>query len=510
MRLLNIKTLKLETFLGDVPPYAILSHTWGPGEVALQDLDRDGLDQKPGWIKIVNFCKIVAKHYPQPIDYAWVDTCCIDKTSSAELSEAINAMFRWYQESQCCFAYLEDVKKEEFGPLGDEFEKSRWFTRGWTLQELLAPATVDFFDKDWHFIGTKVELGARISERTNIDPETLQFGDLSAASVCQKMSWASSRQTTRLEDIAYCLLGIFDINMTMLYGEGERAFIRLQEEILKEYDDHTIFAWDSSSVPSAFSSIGAFAPHPSYFTNSSNYKPHPSSGVPAAITNKGIQLGLPLVEQSNNRGQQLGLLSCFSNGSAASAVGIPLVRTSKDSQQYSRTRSAPISLPVRTYNFKPATIFLAKRNGFSPREGAMTFCLVHYWPSVEPVEYYPAASWRHDEATRSVTMTLPRTGPDEIKAAVAFKIPMSGAYFCLTLSLRPHEKYSRLGVSALKQKPEKLDHVSGVSSDTLARFRAQVQVADHYAQAESRVQSARGSYMCDVQVSLSRGPVQGY
>ncbi|EEU42739.1 uncharacterized protein NECHADRAFT_28110, partial [Fusarium vanettenii 77-13-4] len=239
MRLINIETLKLETFLGEVPPYAILSHTWGEGEVTLQDLDSDDLEEKPGWKKIVGFCQTVTEHLSDPPRYAWVDTCCIDKTSSAELSESINAMFRWYKESDCCFAYLQDVESENL----ERLEQSRWFTRGWTLQELLAPVTVDFFDQDWDFIGTKVGLGERISQRTNIDIETLRTGDLSEASVSQRMSWASNRQTTRLEDIAYCLLGIFDISMTMLYGEGEKAFIRLQEEILKEYDDHTIFAW---------------------------------------------------------------------------------------------------------------------------------------------------------------------------------------------------------------------------------------------------------------------------
>ncbi|KAH7145549.1 heterokaryon incompatibility protein-domain-containing protein [Dactylonectria estremocensis] len=247
MRLLNIHTLKLENFLGDVPPYAILSHTWGNGEVTLQDMDRSDLAQKPGWTKIVGFCKAVVKFFPEPLEYVWVDTCCIDKTSSAELSEAINAMFRWYQLAQCCFAYLEDVSHGASGPVGDVFEASRWFTRGWTLQELLAPRAVDFFDREWNFLGSRNELASRISTRTGVDEETLLGGDLSLASVAQRMSWAAGRHTTRLEDMAYCLLGIFSISMTMLYGEGESAFIRLQEEIIKEYDDHSIFAWDAST-----------------------------------------------------------------------------------------------------------------------------------------------------------------------------------------------------------------------------------------------------------------------
>ncbi|KAH6889426.1 heterokaryon incompatibility protein-domain-containing protein, partial [Thelonectria olida] len=243
MRLLNIRTLKLESFFADIPPYAILSHVWGSDEVTLQDLGRSDLDQKPGWVKIVKFCQTVTQFFPEPLEYVWVDTCCIDKTSSAELSESINSMFRWYQMSQVCYAYLEDVSHDGPGPVGSDFEKSRWFTRGWTLQELIAPHTVDFFDGQWRHIGDKMQLAHRVSQRAGIDQGTLLTGDCSTSSVAQKMSWASERETTRPEDMAYCLLGIFDISMTMLYGEGEKAFVRLQEEILQEYDDNTIFAW---------------------------------------------------------------------------------------------------------------------------------------------------------------------------------------------------------------------------------------------------------------------------
>ncbi|KAH8651658.1 heterokaryon incompatibility protein-domain-containing protein [Ilyonectria robusta] len=294
MRLLNIHTLKLENFLGDVPPYAILSHTWGNGEVTLQDMDRGDLDKKPGWAKIVGFCKAVVKLFPEPLEYVWVDTCCIDKTSSAELSEAINAMFRWYQLAQCCFAYLEDVSHSASGSVGDEFEASRWFTRGWTLQELLAPRAVDFFDRNWNFLGSRSELAERISTTTGVDEETLLGGDLSLASVAQRMSWAADRQTTRLEDMAYCLLGIFNISMTMLYGEGESAFIRLQEEIIKEYDDQSIFAWDASTVPESISTIGILATHPRFFKDCASFEAHPSQGH-IVVTNRGVQIDLPLI-----------------------------------------------------------------------------------------------------------------------------------------------------------------------------------------------------------------------
>ncbi|KAH7015748.1 hypothetical protein EDB80DRAFT_748581 [Ilyonectria destructans] len=226
MRLLNIHTLKLEDFLRDVPPYAILSHTRGTGKSRFRI-----------WTSIiVGFCQAVIKFFAEPLEYFWVDTCCIDKTSSAVLSEATN----------CCFAYLEDVSHDgpDHVPEGDKFEASRWFTRGWALQELLAPQEVNFFDRNWSCLGSKNDLAPRLSKRTGIDDRVLFNEELSSASVVQKMSWAAERQTTRPEDIAYCLLGIFDISMSMRYGEGEKAFMRLQEEI-KEYDDHSIFAWDS-------------------------------------------------------------------------------------------------------------------------------------------------------------------------------------------------------------------------------------------------------------------------
>ena len=156
--------------------------------------------------------------------YIWIDTCCIDKASSAELSEAINSTYRWYHESGVCYAYLADVPPNA---VDNEFAKSRWFTRGWTLQELIAPLTVIFLNKEWQKIGIKSSRQRIISEVTGIPANILLGGDLERASIAQKISWASKREITRIEDIAYCLMGIFSINMPMLYGEGERVFIRL-------------------------------------------------------------------------------------------------------------------------------------------------------------------------------------------------------------------------------------------------------------------------------------------
>ncbi|KAH8902532.1 HET-domain-containing protein, partial [Coniochaeta sp. PMI_546] len=235
MRLLNVKTRKLEEFFDEfIPRYAILSHTWGADEVLYSHVQEGGY--KGGSAKVDGCCAQAAK---DGLDYVWIDTCCIDKSSSAELSEAINSMFAWYRGSVVCYVYLVD--------LTSAFAKSRWFTRGWTLQELLAPDNVVFFSASWSPIGRKLSK-PRIRVLTTItgipdsclSASSKAFGE---ASVAQKMSWAAGRKTTRREDRAYSLLGIFGVNMAMLYGEGDNAFVRLQEEILRLSDDHSLLAW---------------------------------------------------------------------------------------------------------------------------------------------------------------------------------------------------------------------------------------------------------------------------
>jgi hypothetical protein len=240
----------IEEFSTDIPPYAILSHRWGRpnDEVSFNDLDR-GLDvsHKPGYRKLRRCCELV---FQAGLKFAWIDTCCIDKRSSAELSEAINSMFKWYSNSALCYAYLDDVITEET-PASHAMEKcsfraSKWWTRGWTLQELIAPGSVLFFDQNWKPIETRNRLAWLVSEITSIEIEVLGedcnwLGH--RTSVAQKMSWAARRQTTRQEDRAYSLMGLFGVNMPLLYGEGPRAFIRLQEEIMRTTADQSLFAW---------------------------------------------------------------------------------------------------------------------------------------------------------------------------------------------------------------------------------------------------------------------------
>lgn len=253
MRLIHIHTFQLREFLGHpstFPNYAILSHTWEDEEVTFQDFQDISLARRmKGFNKIKYCCEQAAE---DGFEWAWVDTCCIDKTSSSELSEAINSMYNWYGNAMVCYAYLSDVSsagafnhKTELEHIG---ELPRWFKRGFTLQELIAPLSVKFYTQDWRFIGTKKDKALRLSLVTGIDAAVLRH-ECSAFQlpVAVRMYWASSRQTTRSEDIAYCLMGLFDVNMPLLYGEGMKAFHRLQEQILKTTNDDTLFLWQMRS-----------------------------------------------------------------------------------------------------------------------------------------------------------------------------------------------------------------------------------------------------------------------
>ena len=336
MRLIHTKTLQCKEFFGeytnpylnvpdleglgqDIPTYAILSHTWGEEEVSLSEwnllLENPEADKsrqirnKTGYSKIKKFCELcqqgcaICLHFdcsakknswcrkglekaecmlnlaghctckPTPIEWTWVDTCCIDKTSSSELSESINSMYEWYRKSAICYAYLSDVPEgDDIAANGSAFRKSIWFTRGWTLQELIAPRTVQFFNKQWNHVGSKLRQYSIVAQITSIPEQILSTkGDphyeLGKFSVAQKMSWASTRQTTRKEDIAYCVLGLFDINMPLLYGEGNKAFFRLQQEIMKHSTDQTLLGWCAGDTMPDCYYPGILATHPSCFRN---------------------------------------------------------------------------------------------------------------------------------------------------------------------------------------------------------------------------------------------------
>ncbi|THU79679.1 HET-domain-containing protein, partial [Dendrothele bispora CBS 962.96] len=241
MRLLNTKTFEVKEFLtdSDIPPFAILSHTWEKDEVTFQDIQNlRKAKKKAGWSKIKNACNYVQQY---KYDWIWIDTCCIDKSSSAELSEALNSMYQYYGDGRVCIAYLSDVSWEKGI---EELKKSRWFKRGWTLQELIAPRYMIFLDKNWNKIGTRYSMRKVVSEVTSIPVDIFEEpGMIDGYSIAQKMSWAASRETTRPEDMAYCLMGLFGVNMPPIYGEGgPKAFMRLQQEIIKYSEDRSIFA----------------------------------------------------------------------------------------------------------------------------------------------------------------------------------------------------------------------------------------------------------------------------
>ncbi|KAJ4423945.1 hypothetical protein N0V82_001373 [Gnomoniopsis sp. IMI 355080] len=311
MWLINVRTRQLEEFIGlEIQRYAILSHTWvGGQEVTFQEMRSCGgqsppaaLVPKSGWQKIDWTCRLAER---DGLDYAWVDTCCIDKSSSAELSEAINSMFRWYERATVCYAFLGDLAPAPPEQLRETLEASirhcRWFTRSWTLQELIAPRHINFYDRDWQFCFTKATASAALARITGVGVDILEHRrDLSAVSVAQKMSWAASRRSTRIEDAAYSLLGIFGINMPMLYGEEERAFLRLQTEIISSCPDYTILAWvlpnrgsevtSTTDTFNTFSGVMASSPKLFRYPGEAPTLLDQSSSFEFSMANRGLKL----------------------------------------------------------------------------------------------------------------------------------------------------------------------------------------------------------------------------
>ena len=288
MYLINTETVRLKKFTSQQRlRYAILSHRWTKKEVYFTDISSKDFQLLSSSNKLQGAIKQARQ---DGFKYLWIDSCCIDQQSSAELSEAINSMYRWYQAADACYIYLQDLDVENWQ---ESLGKSKWFTRGWTLQELLAPRKAVVYDSRWRFLGDKVVLVDKISSITGIPGEALRTGDLNSYSVAQKMAWAAKRVTTRPEDQAYCLMGLFDVNMPLLYGEGGyRAFVRLQEEIIRHSDDHSIFAWSMGKRRAA----GLLAPAPSRFSGSQHMVPHLFVGPrePFSTTNRGLSIKLKI------------------------------------------------------------------------------------------------------------------------------------------------------------------------------------------------------------------------
>ncbi|KAL8899292.1 MAG: hypothetical protein Q9207_006269 [Kuettlingeria erythrocarpa] len=311
MRLLHTETLEFREFFdSQTPKYAILSHRWTGNEVSFEEYHHHKNQNGPSFSKIQN-CSTFARK--EGYQWVWIDTCCIDKRSSAELTEAINSMYAWYQKSAVCYAYLVDVvmlqdEHRKWNASREEFRQSAWFTRGWTLQELLAPNRIVFLDHGWRVIGS-IDRGLKIDTSPEYPPsqgesliddishatginETDLYNSGGSTCVARKMSWLSRRETTRIEDMAYCVLGLCGVNMPLLYGEGDKAFKRLQLEIIKESDDETIFAWFCDRNGNAMTNIsGILATSPGNFAQSAQVeKALERRGTrPYSMTNKGLQ-----------------------------------------------------------------------------------------------------------------------------------------------------------------------------------------------------------------------------
>jgi hypothetical protein len=339
MRLINVHKLILEDFSArQKPPYAILSYTWGDAqdEISFADFHNPSiLRKKPGFHKIT-LAAMEAK--ATGIDYIWVDTCCIDKSSSTELTFSINSMFQWYAEANICYAYLSDVylpadhdsspMKDQSPGLFDLLQNSRWFTRGWTLQELLAPEYVILFDANWNKIGNKASFRDTISSITGIEAAVLgkaykfelkpfydHIGSTKVLLWSTVMRWSSKRNTSRPEDTAYCLMGIFGVHMPLLYGEGEkRAFGRLQHDMVRRASSNSLLTWDfdlslciranidpNIVFPQTLTQLPILADTPRQFSNNpilgtmQSFRKQASDYRAWIVSNRGLELEILLI-----------------------------------------------------------------------------------------------------------------------------------------------------------------------------------------------------------------------
>ncbi|KAI4233942.1 MAG: hypothetical protein LQ349_004099 [Xanthoria aureola] len=374
MRLINTSTYEvLEFNPGRIPPYAILSHTWGDDEYLFGDRNNPDRRESAGFKKIAGCCALAARH---GYEYLWVDTCCIDKTSSAELTESINSMYRWYQESRICYVYLADfVLEKAKHKEGVKFRDCRWFRRGWTLQELLAPSHVIFFDAEWMEIGSKIFLQTLLTDICRISIRHLSHPK--EASVAAKMSWASGRGTTREEDVAYSLLGLFEINMPLIYGEGQNAFFRLQREIIQSSSDESIFAWTEEELVYS----GLLASSPESFRDSSDIVPIRLQNLdrpPSSMTNQGLSIELSPID-----------LDC--NGAD---LFRPLLRANRDSRLKE-------SSTIDGRQFK--SVFACARDSYKEAPAILNFMIIN-GKAVSRVDGYEIKFDKH----HTIKMTLSR------------------------------------------------------------------------------------------------------
>jgi Heterokaryon incompatibility protein (HET) len=435
MKLINVYTLDIEEHFDDsVPEYAILSHTWGQEEMSLREWtmltqsrkfnhgrlsDFDGtllyllgmsscqdIEKRSGYTKVIACCEQAKQ---DGLKYVWADTCCIDKTSSAEISEAINSMFQWYKSSNICYAYLSDVSVGDVHGQGHSaICKSRWFSRGWTLQEFLAPNKLAFFDSEWHFISFKTDLVGLLSSFTGISSSYIDCtDDIQKASVAQRMSWASKRQTTRREDIAYCLMGIFDVSMPLLYGEGDKAFLRLQEEIVRQSEDHSYLAW-GLRMPLVRDFHGLFARSPAdfHYCADVSHNPQTCSKEVTQMSNKGLRVRLLFLTDNRSRSgySSYAILQCCGPKGMELAIPIACESPLKDGAEVWRL---PGGTPVATssrwgyregWSRQEVTVFVKRTpsRGFHERKHSEDVEILGTRQEESPIqlfEVFPPHTW---------------------------------------------------------------------------------------------------------------------
>ncbi|KAJ9151129.1 HET-domain-containing protein [Pleurostoma richardsiae] len=405
MRLINTTTLQFEEFIGtQIPEYAILSHTWEEEEVSFKDYEGPGdITHKKGYAKIQGTCRMAKQ---EGIQYAWVDTCCIDKTSSAELSEAINSMFK------VCYVYLSDLPSGTYTQVG--LKTCRWFDRGWTLQELIAPKEVKFYDVEWTLRDTKQELISALARITTIPREALESrptaAKLNEFSVAQRMSWAARRTTTRIEDLAYCLMGIFNVNMPLLYGEGSKAFLRLQEEIMRTRLDLDVLAWQMPPETGAVEVRNALASSPRDFSAAYNIKSTRGGKVEMSFTSLWLRIRTRLwmidsrkADSSNARNVATYVLplGCQRSGGpeSSSELFMCLFKVGRDEFIINKVRpfwTYEITMPTRKTTIHIATgRTLAELRSRVEWELAFVGVRAHSKYGVTVLAAVPEESWHH-------------------------------------------------------------------------------------------------------------------
>ncbi|KAG9185083.1 hypothetical protein G6011_03030 [Alternaria panax] len=459
----------------DLPRYAILSHTWllrKGQEVTFKEM-KSPVDStirgKLGYQKLL-LCSRQA--VADGLQFFWADTCCIDKASSAELSEAINSMFGWYRNATKCYAYLSDVsfdasKSGEAGYLHSQLKESRWFTRGWTLQELIAPGDVTVYDHEWKRIGTKKELLGPLSAITGIDSLALSHRcDLKELSVAKRLSWAARRETTRVEDRAYCLLGLLDVNMTLIYGEGEKAFMRLQDELLRTSDECSLLLWFRGM------DTGILAPSPSHFAPCGKIVSVADSIVSNSwqMTHRGLRLTLPILSRGDGE-TYLGVLACRLEDHYTHVLAIHLRKHGQDdslerpallcSVQKCTTDCEFHSGCLEGYsgfhfvdfhrlnNATSTTVLIPLHNfrtfmGFSDLRFHQSVWIRERPHSFKPVEAFPPWQWNLETMTMNRYKRIPsEVGEDKQVGAVLFESG-SGVQFVLCFAVSYKMQYIKI------------------------------------------------------------------